>query len=104
MLLRDLTPDLLPPRAALLAGNVVLLTLAPGGSMPAELAPPYGTVAVEGPDGAQLIAAIRLPEGGAGSAWFDALAAMAGLGEAVGDLFAGLNLGSRHRLLGFLLG
>jgi len=104
MLLRDLTPDLLPPRAALLAGNVVLLTLAPGGSIPAELAPPYGTVAVEGPDGAQLIAAIRLPEGGAGSAWLDALAAMAGLGEEAGDLFTGLNLVSRRRLLGFLLG
>ena len=104
MLLRDLTPDLLPPRATPLAGDVVLLTLPAGAALPPDLPPPYGTVAVEGPDGPQRIAAVSLPGDRCRAGGFGTLATLAGGDEELDDVLSELDLASRHRLLGFLLG
>ena len=66
MLLSRLTPDMLPPRAILLAANVVLLTIfeeaSVGGRFFSGRKPPYGTVAVNSASGAHQIAAMRLSE------------------------------------------
>ena len=70
MLLRDLTHDVLPPRAVLLSDDVVLMVVPDGGggAMAGHpgLVPPYGTVAVQGPSGPHHIAAMRLPAGANG--------------------------------------
>ena len=104
MLLHDLTPDFMPARAITLTGNVILLILPPTASLPTELPPPYGTVAVEGLDGARRIAVVRVPDVETGASGANALTTLPAFQEKVGDLFAELSLPSRRRLLGFLLG
>jgi len=60
MLLTKPTP---PPRAASLGRDVILAMLPPDGedSGPAAHRPPYGTVALTGPDGPMRLAAFRRP-------------------------------------------
>jgi GT2 family glycosyltransferase len=105
MLLRDITPDILFSRAALLSDGVVLVTLPPGAA-DADLAgrfglaPPYGTVAVHTAGGPGRIAAMRLPGGGGG---------LHGAGDVVfgadvTELAEDMDGASRRRLLGFMLG
>lgn len=111
MLLRDLTHDILPPRAVLLSGDVVLMVVpdAGGGAMAGHpgLVPPYGTVAVRGASGPHHIAAMRLPAGANGAPLLGATA-RGGFPVAMGadavDLAEELDPASCRRLLGFLLG
>lgn len=119
MLLRDLAPDILPPRATLLAGDVLLIVLP--STDPADLTlarvgagPPYGTVAVGLGVRAHRIAAVRaraqdmddmlwaiacLP-----NAIIAGTAEPLGIGSDIMDVASDLDLESIAKLLGFLLG
>ena len=114
MLLRDLTHDILPPRVALLSGDVMLMAV-PHGAGPAAALPgvalPYGTVAVHGAAGPFRIAAMRLPADARGGELlgicatqeFPELIAATPGADAL-DLAEELDPASCRRLLGFLLG
>lgn len=119
MLLRDLTADLLPPRAALLSHDVVLMALPEGGPrgdahpvIPGHpaLVPPYGTVAVEGTAGPHRIAAMRLPAGRMERRRLDPTRRgatpldLSALSTDAVELADELDAASCRRLLGFLLG
>ena len=115
MLLRDLTHDILPPRVALLSGDVMLMAVPheAGGAAaaPPGVTPPYGTVAVHGAAGPFRIAAMRLPADARGGELLgigatqespEFIAATPGA-DAL-DLAEELDPASCRRLLGFLLG
>ena len=115
MLLRDLTHDILPPRVALLSGDVMLMAVPHGAggaaAAPPGVAPPYGTVAVHGAAGPFRIAAMRLPADARGGELLgigatqespEFIAATPGA-DAL-DLAEELDPASCRRLLGFLLG
>ena len=120
MLLSDLTPEILPTRAALLAGDVVLIALAASDAgdrvlQQAGLVPPYGTVEVQAGSRPFRIAAVRAPAGGLDnlvaalsrhqcSPAHDAAAGLGGIAGDVMDLAADLDPPSGRKLLGFLLG
>ncbi len=112
MLLRDLTHDILPPRAVLLSDDVVLMVVPHAGdsSMVGHpgLVPPYGTVAVQSAAGSHCIAAMRLPAKAKGGAWPGGSMAQEGLAATLGsdaiELADELDPASCRRLLGFLLG
>lgn len=94
MLLRELTPETMPRRLIALAADVVLLAC-PGDAGPMDgVAPPYGSVTLEGPAGRCAVVAMRKAAG------LVVAAEEAGLGE----LAAELDPVSARRLLGFLLG
>lgn len=111
MLLRDLTHDILPPRAALLSDDVMLMVLPHGAGgatvAPPGITPPYGTVAVHGAAGPCRIAAMRRPADARDGA-LPGVAAPPELAAAPGadalDLADELDPASCRRLLGFLLG
>ncbi len=115
MLLRDLTHDILPPRVALLSGDVMLMAVPQemGGvaAAPPGVAPPYGTVAVHGAAGPFRIAAMRLPADARGGELLGVGATQespefiaATPGADALDLAEELDPASCRRLLGFLLG
>lgn len=66
MLLSRLQFDMLPPRAILLAADVILLSISEQANVEGRFfvgrEPPYGTVAVQSVFGAHLVAALRLSE------------------------------------------
>ena len=99
MLLRDLTHDILPPRAVLLSDDVVLMVVPHAGdgviARHPGLIPPYGTVAVQSAAGPHHIAAMRLPAGPNSRPL---------LGSDAIELADELDPASCRRLLGFLLG
>jgi len=99
MLLRDLTHDMLPPRAVLLSDDVVLVVVPDAGGRAAVghpgLVPPYGTVAVQSASGPHHIAAMRLHAGANGGPL---------LGSDAIELAEELDPASCRRLLGFFLG
>ena len=99
MLLREITPDLLPPQVAMLCPSVILVAMPPGmtDTMLAErvkLTPPWGTVAVTDGRAEFRIAALHAPPGSAPMLMTSDAAEMAGE----------LDAPSRRRLLGFVLG
>ena len=108
MLLNRLPLNMLPPRAVLLAADVVLLSLPEGEDAQARFfsgrEPPYGTVAVRSASELYQIAAMRLSDRRAGEA--DAVDPMSPvvLGSDIAELAEELDTQSQRRLLGFLLG
>lgn len=121
MLLSRLTPNMLPPRAILLAPDVILLSISEEASVEGRFfsgqEPPYGTVAVHSGSGAYQIAAMRLSkfhsplEGSRLSVTEHAQDADAAnpfnsiiLGSDIAELADELDASSQRRLLAFLLG
>ena len=123
MLLSRLTPDMLPPRAILLAANVVLLAISEKANVEGRFfagrEPPYGTVAVHAASGPYQIAAMRLSE--FGSSFDGSLLSVSAddhaqdlevansfgpiiLGSDIAELADELDTESQRRLLAFLLG
>jgi len=117
MLLNRLTLHMLPPRAVLLAADIVLLFLPEGDRAQARLLsgsePPYGTVDIHSAHGPSKIAAIKRPADWSvdeappflqfGDDTDEAFAHLV-LGADIADLAEDLDLASRRRLLAFLLG
>ena len=122
MLLDRLPLDMLPPRAVLLASDIILVLLPRGAdtdrSLFANQTPPYGTVAVQSSVGSQQIAAMRLSDYRAGSEnsplsfpsgpspdpdLVDAFNTVV-LGSDIVELADELDVPSQRRLLMFLLG
>ena len=112
MLLCDLAPEVVPLRAVMLSGNVVLLLL-PGGVAAdlGQVPPPYGTVDLPGLTGDARIAAMRLPGELPEIALRPMLHAMLGqaprflvVGRDAAALASDLDQASCGKLLGFLLG
>ncbi len=111
MLLRDLPPDMLAPRAALLSTDVVLVALLDDAAPDHRiLTPPFGTVDVHGEAGPHRLAAMRLPPGQRLDGVLRAMLAPRGgpeplpLAVDATELAEGLDAASCRRLLGFLLG
>lgn len=119
MLLRDLTSDVLPPRATILALDVLLVVLPYADLGDTTLAtagvtPPYGTVTVS--YGARLhrIAAVRIPTNGVdemlwaiageSSPMSSNEAAPIGIGSDIMDIADDLDAESAVKLLSFLMG
>ena len=113
MLLRELSPEILPPRAALLAAEVILICVPVGSNLDlgrCGAAAPYGTVDVTLGGTAHRIAALRRRETRTDLLWPELpFYAESGLepqilGEDVLELARELDGGSQRRLLAFLLG
>ncbi len=108
MLLSRLPLNMLPPQAVLLAADVALLSLPQGEAAEAHLlagrSPPYGTVEVQSESGPHRIAALRLSEQRGPHGTEDDPLGPVVLGADVAELADELDLASRQRLLGFLLG
>ena len=121
MLLSRLPPDTLPPRAILLAADVILLSTSKAsveGRLFSGREPPYGTVAVQSASGPHQIAAMRLsafhasPEGALLSVAADHPHELDAadpfntiiLGSDIVEVAEELDNPSQQRLLSFLLG